>query len=163
MSVLFSLEPDCLGVHEEGATNPKWFTHVSELVEQWPFVAECSTYGYLGKASRQGSTKVYIRKNAEESRIECAQRFGFEIPERGFDALLSVAEEWAEREGALVIDGYKLWNVDTLRLIWEHCFNGERAFPEEKVKRLVTLNIQRHEPEKVFTVETGQRLAKELL
>lgn len=163
MSVLFSLEPDCLGLHEEAATNHDWFTHVSELVDKWPFVAECSTYGFIGKASREESAKVYIRKNAEDSRKECVERFGFDIPDQGFDALLAVAEEWAEREGALIIEGYKLWKVDTLRLIWEHCFNGERPFPEEKVRRLVTLNIQRHEPHKVFTVETGQRLMKELL
>jgi hypothetical protein len=52
--------------------------------------------------------------------------------------------------------------LDTLRQVWVHCFHHERAFLEEKAARLVTMNIQRHEPEKVFSIENGNRLVKEV-
>jgi hypothetical protein len=62
----------------------------------------------------------------------------------------------------MVMEEGELFKLDTLRRIWIHCFKDERPFPEEKATRLLTMNIQRHEPEKVFSVENGNRFVKEV-
>jgi hypothetical protein len=63
----------------------------------------------------------------------------------------------------MTIEEGELFKMDTLRRIWVHCFNSERNFPEEKAARLVTMNIQRHEPEKVFSIENCNRFLKEVI
>ena len=162
MSVLFSLEPDCLGIHEQGATDPNWKRSIQEYRERYKYVADCSTYGYLPKAVVEDSVKVYVKKDAEASAKECTERFGYEIHLPSVQALRQYADTWASLHGVMTIDEGELFKVDTLRRVWVHCFQNERAFPEEKVARLVTMNIQRHEPEKVFSIENGNRLVKEV-
>ena len=162
MSVFFSLEPDCLGLHEQGATDPNWKRSIEEYRERYKYVADCSTYGYLPKAVSDDSVKVYVKKDAEASAKECTERFGYEVHLPSVQALREYADKWAEAHGVMTIGEGELFKVDTLRRVWVHCFQNERAFPEEKVARLVTMNIQRHEPEKVFSIENGNRLVKEV-
>lgn len=162
MSVLFSLEADCIGLHEQGATDPNWKQSIEEYRMRYKYVADCSTYGYLPKAVVDDSVKVYVKKDAEASAKECAERFGYEVHLPSIQALREYADQWAGLHGVMTIEEGELFRVDTLRRVWVHCFQGERNFPEEKAARLVTMNIQRHEPEKVFSMENGNRLVKEV-
>lgn len=162
MSVLFSLEADCLGLHEQGATDPNWKQSIEEYRTRYKYVADCSTYGYLPKAVVHDSIKVYVKKDAEASAKECTERFGYEVHLPSVQALREYADDWASLHGVMTIEENELFKVDTLRRVWVHCFQNERAFPEEKAARLVTMNIQRHEPEKVFSIENGNRLVKEV-
>jgi hypothetical protein len=162
MSVLFSLEADCLGLHEQGATDPNWKQSIEEYRTRYKYVADCSTYGYLPKAVVHDSVKVYVKKDAEASAKECTERFGYEVHLPSVQALREYADAWASLHGVMTIEENDLFKVDTLRRVWVHCFQNERAFPEEKAARLVTMNIQRHEPEKVFSIENGNRLVKEV-
>jgi hypothetical protein len=162
MSVLFSLEADCLGLHEQGATDPNWKQSIEEYRTRYKYVADCSTYGYLPKAVVHDSVKVYVKKDAEASAKECTERFGYEVHLPSVQALREYADAWASLHGVMTIEENELFKVDTLRRVWVHCFQNERAFPEEKAARLVTMNIQRHEPEKVFSIENGNRLVKEV-
>ncbi len=162
MSVLFSLEADCIGLHEQGATDSNWKQSVEEYRSRYKYVADCTTYGYLPKAVFEDSIKVYVKKDAQASAKECAERFGYEVHLPSVQALREYADAWASLHEVMTIDEDELFKLDTLRRVWVHCFQDERAFPEEKAARLVTMNIQRHEPEKVFSIENGNRLAKEV-
>jgi len=162
MSVLFSLEADCLGLHEQGATDPNWKQSIEEYRMRYKYVADCSTYGYLPKAVAEDSVKVYVKKDAEASAKECTERFGYEVHLPSVQALREYADSWASLHGVMIVEENELFKLDTLRRVWVHCFQNERAFPEEKAARLVTMNIQRHEPEKVFSIENGNRLVKEV-
>lgn len=162
MSVLFSLEADCLGLHEQGATDPDWKRSIEKYRMKYKYVADCSTYGYLPKAVVHDSIKVYVKKDAEASAKECTERFGYEVHLPSIQALREYADRWAGLHDVMTIEEGELFRVDTLRRVWVHCFQGERNFPEEKAARLVTMNIQRHEPEKVFSIENGNRLVKEV-
>ena len=162
MSVLFSLEADCIGLHEQAATDPSWKQSIEEYRMRYKYVADCCTYGYLPKAVIDDSVKVYVKKDAKSSARECAKRFGYEIDLPSVELLRQYADEWASVNGVMTIEENELFKVDTLRRVWVHCFQNERAFPEEKAARLVTMNIQRHEPEKVFSIENGIRIAKEV-
>ena len=162
MSVLFSLEADCLGLHEQGATDPNWKQSIEEYRMRYKYVADCSTYGYLPKAVVHDSIKVYVKKDAEASAKECTERFGYEVHLQSVQMLRQYADDWASSNSVMTIDEGELFKLDTLRRVWGHCFQNERAFPEEKAARLVTMNIQRHEPEKVFSIENGNRLVKEV-
>jgi hypothetical protein len=156
------LEADCLGLHEQGATDPNWKQSIEEYRTRYKYVADCSTYGYLPKAVVHDSVKVYVKKDAEASAKECTERFGYEVHLPSVQALREYADAWASLHGVMTIEENELFKVDTLRRVWVHCFQNERAFPEEKAARLVTMNIQRHEPEKVFSIENGNRLVKEV-
>lgn len=162
MSVLFSLENDCIGLHEQGATDPDWKRSIEQYRMRYKYVADCSTYGYLPKAVVHDSIKVYVKKDAESSAKECAERFGYEVHLPSIQMLREYADQWASLHGVMTIEEGELFKLDTLRRIWIHCFHHERAFPEEKAARLITMNIQRHEPEKVFSIENGGRLLKEV-
>ena len=162
MSVLFSLEADCLGLHEQGATDPNWKRSIEKYRMQYKYVADCSTYGYLPKAVVHDSIKVYVKKDAEASAKECTERFGYEVHLPSVQMLRQYADDWASSNSVMTIGEGELFKLDTLRRVWVHCFQNERAFPEEKAARLVTMNIQRHEPEKVFSIENGNRLVKEV-
>ena len=162
MSVLFSLEADCIGLHEQGATDPNWKQSIEEYRMRYKYIADCSTYGYLPKAVVEDSVKVYVKKDAEASAKECTERFGYEVHLPSVQALREYADSWASLHGVMVVEENELFKLDTLRRVWVHCFQNERAFPEEKAARLVTMNIQRHEPEKVFSIENGNRLVKEV-
>lgn len=162
MSVLFSLEADCIGLHEQGATDPNWKQSIEEYRMRYKYVADCSTYGYLPKAVADDSVKVYVKKDAEASAKECTERFGYEVHLPSVQALREYADAWASLHGVMIVEENELFKLDTLRRVWVHCFQNERAFPEEKAARLVTMNIQRHEPEKVFSIENGNRLVKEV-
>jgi len=162
MSVLFSLENDCIGLHEQGATDPDWKRSIEQYRMRYKYVADCSTYGYLPKAVVHDSIKVYVKKDAESSAKECSERFGYEVHLPSIQMLREYADQWASLHGVMTIEEGELFKLDTLRRIWIHCFHHERAFPEEKAARLITMNIQRHEPEKVFSIENGGRLLKEV-
>lgn len=162
MSVLFSLDTDCIGLHEQGATDPDWKKSIEKYRMRYKYVADCTTYGYLPKAVVHDSIKVYVKKDAESSAKECTERFGYEVHLPSVQMLREYADQWASLHGVMTIGEGELFKVDTLRDVWVHCFHNERAFPEEKVARLITMNIQRHEPEKVFSIENGNRLAKEV-
>ena len=163
MSVLFSLEADCLGLHEQGATDPNWKQSIEEYRMRYKYVADCSTYGYLPKAVAEDSVKVYVKKDAEASAKECTERFGYEVDADSLSNIREYADQWASLNGVMTVEDGELFKLDTLRRVWVHCFKNERAFPEEKAARLITMNIQRHEPEKVFSIENGGRLLKEVI
>ena len=163
MSVLFSLEADCLGLHEQGATDPNWKQSIEGYRMRYKYVADCSTYGYLPKAVVHDSIKVYVKKDAEASAKECTERFGYEVDADSLSNIREYADQWASLNGVMTVEDGELFKLDTLRRVWVHCFKNERAFPEEKAARLITMNIQRHEPEKVFSIENGGRLLKEVI
>ena len=163
LSVLFTLEPDCLGIHELAADDPDWRNTLETLLRKHRYVADCSTYGYARGAQDPEAVRVYIRKDPEQSRLRCAERLGYEADASAFKALREYADNWARNSGALQVSYEQLFDLDVLAQIWDHCFDGERLFPEEKAARLVTMNIQRQNPEKVFTIANGMRLAGEVL
>jgi hypothetical protein len=163
MSVLFSMDAECIGLHEQAALDPRWRQSIEEYRLKYRYVADCSTYGFLAKAAAPDSTKVYVKKDAAASAKECSERFGYPVNAESFQSLRDYADRWAEENQVMTIEENELFKLDTLRLIWSHCFQGERPFPEEKAARLLTMNIQRHEPEKVFSIENGTRFSKEVI
>jgi hypothetical protein len=157
------LEADCLGLHEQGATDPNWKQSIEGYRTRYKYVADCSTYGYLPKAVVHDSIKVYVKKDAKASAKECTERFGYEVDADSLSNIREYADQWASLNGVMTVEDGELFKLDTLRRVWVHCFKNERAFPEEKAARLITMNIQRHEPEKVFSIENGGRLLKEVI
>lgn len=162
MSIMFSLESDCIGIHEQAAMDRAWVQTIDDLRSKWKYVADCSTYGYFPKATVADSIKVYVEKEPGSSASECTEKFGYPVDVSGFKNIRMYADQWAIDNGAMIVGEGQLFRMDTLEKVWAYCFRGERQFPSEKVFRLLTMNIQRHEPEKVFSIENGQRLVKEV-
>ena len=162
MSVIFSLREDSIGVHEEGTLDPNWMETIDKLRDKYAFVADCCTYGCFAKATQPEGPKVYVVHDVELSATECQDRFGYEVSVENFQAIKQIGMIWAVEHGALIISRSNLFTLDGIEYIWRHCYGPDISFPLEKVQRLLTLNIQRHKPELVFTIENGQRLAKQL-
>lgn len=162
MSVFFSLRTDSIGVHEAATFDPDWMNTLDRLRDKYAFVADCCTYGCFPNATQPFGPKVYVRHDPEKSAAECTERFRYFVDPVSISQIREIGESWAQHYGALVIDEGNLFRVETLEHIWNFCYDDGVAFPLEKVSRLVNLNIQRHEPEKAFTLENGTRLAKQL-
>jgi hypothetical protein len=162
MSVIFSLRPDSIGLHEEATLDPDWMKTIDGLRRQYAWVADCCTYGCFGKATQPEGPKVYVFHDPTESATECQERFGYHVDPEMFKEVLKIGHAWAIEQRALMVNRNDLFTLDSQRAIWKHCYGEDDSFPLEKVKRLLTLNIQRHKPETVFTIENGQRLATTL-
>lgn len=162
MSVIFSLREDSIGVHEEGTFDPDWMQTIDKLRDKYAYVADCCTYGCFHKSTQPKGPKVYVVHDAKLSANECEDRFGYPVDVQSFEALKWVGLDWAAQHDALVVHQSELFTIESQRAIWSHCYGEDDSFPLEKVRRLLTLNIQRHKPETVFTIENGQRLAKQL-
>jgi hypothetical protein len=162
MSVIFSLREDSIGVHEEGTFDPNWMDTIDKLRDRYEYVADCCTYGCFPKATQPEGPKVYVVHDAELSAAECQERFGYKCNPEQFRKMKELGQAWAVHHQALMIRQSDLFEPYCQRVIWRHCYGEDISFPLEKVRRLLTLNIQRHKPELVFTIENGQRLAGQL-
>jgi hypothetical protein len=162
MSVIFSMREDSIGVHEEGTFDPDWMDTIDKLRDRYAFVADCCTYGCFPKATQPKGPKVYVDHDAVLSAAECQDRFGYEVNPDDLSAVRKLGLQWAFQNDAFIIQQTSLFELNAQQEIWRHCYGPDISFPLEKVRRLLTLNIQRHKPELVFTIENGQRLAKQL-
>lgn len=162
VSVLMSMEPKCIGIHDQGAEDPNWIQSIQDLAIRWDYVADCSTYGFFPKATISGAKKVYVKKSPVESAKSASGKFGYTVDENAVHSLREIGDAWAVQHSALIIEENQLFRLESLRAIWNYCFQGNSVFPEEKALRLLTMNVQRHNPWEVFSIENSNRLAKQL-
>jgi len=162
ISTMFSLAPSCIGLHEEAATNIKWRDTIAELLTKYDFVADCTTYGYFPNGGHKESIKVYLNRDVEKCCKSCEATWGMPMSREAVYSMKAMADQWAVDNEALIINCDMLFDVETLKLIWEYCLDGVE-FPQEKVSRLVTMNIQRQDPRKVFSMENSLRVIAEVM
>lgn len=162
LATLLNLTPRCIGFHDVISTDVHWLDTLERARDEYDFVADCGTYQFLPKATIPGATKVFIRRPSSESREEAQKRFGYPIDPGSYRLLETLAEEWIAEERPLVVNYATLWNVRSLEEIWNHCFAGEVRFPEQKAALLLHNNIQRHDPEKAFAMDSLSSRVRDL-
>lgn len=150
LSVMLSLCPNCIGYHELAASGPNWKFTIKQALQNWQYVADCTTYGFLPKAVVKDSIKLYIPQDVEQSRLKCAEAFGYEPDAHNFHALDKMAKNWAREWNPLTIPAEELFTFGNMLKIWKHCFQGHEPFPGQKVEQLLKQQIQRMNPEVVF-------------
>lgn len=154
LSVMFSLAEECETFHELAATDREWKKTLAKAHEQHRYVADCTTYGFLPGAIIPESRKVFIERPWRESRLAAEEAIKIAISEDHYSKLSVTASHWADEWQALRVSYADPWNMDSLRSIWDHCFEGMVEFPTRKVSHLLTMNVQRMNPERVFGAES---------
>lgn len=153
LAVMLSLCERCVAYHEIAATDKHWKETLALIRNTTPYLADCSTYGFMPKAIVEDSRKVFIDKPWKESQAQAAEAFGYETDEAAYEALSTRAKQWASEWDALVIPSAELWTIESLRKVWDHCFQGAEEFPEQKVTLLLKQDIQRRDPKEAFRAD----------
>jgi len=150
ITTMLNLCPHCEAVHELITTDRNWRNTVQIMADrpETGFVfADVGTYQFLPKASIGTSRKVYIRQDHVAARAKA--RAAFKFDPGPLDWLATSADEWAIHCIALVIPFEQLFEMQTLMKIWDWCLPGN-PFPESKVRTLLSMNVQRMNPDVVF-------------
>lgn len=159
---MLNLSPRCLAFHDAISVHQDWRGELKRARETYDYVADCGTYQFLPGAVDPASVKVFIDRPKEDSRLAAEQAFGYEIPAKGYATVAAIAEDWVAEYRPLVVNFSTLWNVQSMETIWNHCFEGDVRFPEDKVKFLLLNDIQRREPEKAFALDSLSKRVREL-
>lgn len=162
IATLLNLCPTAIAFHELACDDDDWKSTLEAARVGNDYVADCGTYQFLPKASSPESAKVYIDRPIEESRNACEFAVGYRIDLRAYRSMQAIAEDWVAEHHPLVVNFASLWNLSSMETIWNHCFDGRERFPADKVRLLMLNNIQRHEPEKAFSLERCSERAKKL-
>jgi hypothetical protein len=151
VAMLLSLNPQCLAFHDLISTEEDWRGRIDRALHEWKWVADCGTYQYAPKASAWKSTKIALIQNPEESRVRANEAFKQDAPPDSYDYIWHVFQQWVIQHGALTVPYRELWKDSTAaRLIWQHAFGEGIKFPEEKVRFLISMDVQRANPEAAF-------------
>lgn len=140
MSTLLNMNEFCIAYHELAAYDRNWRNTIANTESQ--YVADCNTYGYLPQADMNSDRRVYIKSDARQSKasseMACQKQVDLELLLK----LQLIGDDWAT--GALHIEREDVFTLDGCRRVWEYCFT--EPFPEVKIRQLIKLNIQHHEP-----------------
>lgn len=150
MATLLNLHPMCFAHHDLAAEREDWREHSESLERDHRYVGEVSTYGWLPKATRRDGPKVVIDRDplaVVQSMNETLGKTHDIGPYRNTSVLL---RQWAQAYNALVVPFEHLFKVDILAAVWHRLFGEAGSFPLAKVQQIVTMNIQRQNPEQML-------------
>lgn len=152
VAMLLSLNPRCLALHDVISIEEDWRGAIERGLQEWDWVADCGTYQYAPKASVPESIKIGILQDPEQSRLRANEAFRQQAPPGSYDALDERLLWWLQQDrNSLVVCRDDLWKDSTAaRRIWEHAFGSAVSLPEEKVRFLLSMQVQRMNPEIAF-------------
>ena len=158
IATMFELCPRCKAYHELIATDDQWNQTLLQAAQRYQFVGDVTTYGFLPNATIHGGPKVLIDQSWQESARRSAKALKAEIDPAWMEAVHKAQSEWGKRHDALVVPYGRLLEMETLSQIWVHCLGMNEPFPEDKVRSLTQMNVQRQNAHEVF--EVNRMLAK---
>ncbi len=142
-STMFNLSPGVLCSHEmiadpgipdvedELAARLKDFTHVGDC---------CSTYTDPRRDGLVGN-KAWIDRPESECRIATELSLRTSICDPVWQGLLDQRDIWIEENDPFIIHFDDLFTLEGARKLWQYCVGP--GFPEEKVKTLLGLRVQK--------------------
>jgi len=151
LTVLLNMAPNCIAMHETMATDRDWKNTVAAMDARFRgserVFCDIGTYQFMPKATIPDSFKVLIRGDHQESEKRCEKAFGYSP--KGLDVVSQMAEKWALKYSAMVIERSELFKLDTLRILWRFC-NHTAPFPESKATILLGMHIDRMNGPELF-------------
>lgn len=160
LAAFLSLHPKCVANHELAATDPNWKETIRDQLEHWEFVVDSTTYGWLPKATFEGARRIGLTRPPSESAFRASEAFGYAVDSGSMDFCCDQIIEWSH--SGVLVDYYDLFRVDALSQIWHWCFRDFCFFSEEKARLFISLNIQRMNPEIVFSEQNSNEMLKEV-
>ena len=161
LAAFLSLHPKCVANHELAATDPNWKETIRDQLEHWEYVIDSTTYGWIPKATFDRGRRVGLVREPSESALRSSEAFGYPVDQGSMEFCYDQITEWSWEW--LRIDYSELFTVESLRSIWVYCFGNSNYFSEEKARLFISLNIQRMNPEIVFSKENSNERLKEVV
>lgn len=149
LTVLMNLGPSCIAFHELIVSDLHWKDTLESYSDYPGIVCDVGTYQFLPKASISDSRKVYIRQDPHESARRASAAFGYQVSPSEMRKAAELADRWCEEWNPLIIEQAHLFNLSSLRSVWEWC-NQTDPFPQRKVEVLLQMRIDRFDGERVF-------------
>ena len=146
-SMLLQLYPDCNAYHEMAAYDKNWKKVICE--NDADYVADCNTYGFLPEAFIPSSVNIFLNRDKWESRRSAEVALGLRLDEHKFGELHSLANMWAIRHDAVILDQGEIFTMEGMEKLWTAAFGEFIHFPHTKAAQLLRLNIQVNEPKKM--------------
>ena len=164
VAMLLALHPRCISFHDIISSEVDWRGSIQRALASWDWVADCGTYQYAPGATVPESIKIGIVQPPEQSRLRANKAFNQQAAEGSYDALEEWLLWWLQQDRqSLVVRREDLWKDSTAsRLIWEHAFGIGEPFPEEKVRFLLSMEVQRIHPETAFAADSLSSRVAEL-
>ena len=146
VSMLFQLHPDILSYHEMAHFDGNWKKTLT--YHENDVVVDCNTYGFLPMFDIKCDSYVYIDYDAKDSALRSSIAIRSEVPITHTEEVRRQGLIWAKKNNALILSRDEVFSLHGLRKIWVHTLGGNVEFPDKKVKEMLKLNIQHHNPER---------------
>lgn len=163
LSAFLSLHPECIAYHELAGYEDDYRTILDNSLKKYPFVVECSTYGYLPQCTYHESKKVFIARDMFESLRRSETAMGAVIALERYEELMDAAGEWVDTYGSLRVSFRNLFTVAELLRIWEFVFDSDDYFSREKAELFCRLNIQMNNPKQFVSDEVAHRIVSQIV
>jgi hypothetical protein len=142
MSTVFALHPYCISLHECLLYYENPIKKIKELEKKYKYVADCSTYSYLQNFQIKEAKKIIIKRNLNESINSSSIFLNCYIDENYFNLLNDELNNFCKKNSHLSVGFNKLFNVESIKKIWEYSFGSLDFFDTNKIKNLLKLNVQ---------------------
>lgn len=162
MATFLSLHPECICYHELIAKSDNYRDEINSSLNKYKFVVDSSTYGYLPQCSYNNSKKVYIDRKVSESLKSVEIALNIEVERHTYNSFEQILKDWEKNNEVLIVNYKNLFETQTLKIIWEYCFQSDEYFSEEKANHFIDMNIQMNNPEIVLKKEIQNRINKQL-
>jgi len=142
ISTMLNFNPRCIAYHELYEKTPNSKRTINLMLKAYDYVADCNTHGWLMKDYQVAYKRICIRRDTHSSLRATAVKLDRFIPETPFVQCAVKLDLWAIESGAMIVYYEHLFKLETLGMIWDHCFDGNDPFPVYKVSELLQLNVQ---------------------
>ena len=163
LSAFLSLHPECIAYHELVNYEDNYRLVLTDALKRYPYVVDCSTYGYLDGCVYQESKKVLIQRPMQESLRRSEVVMGAVIAIEKYEELVEKIEEWTENNDVLTVDFSRLFTPTALSRIWEFCFGSSDYFSREKAELFCRLNIQMQAPQQLYNQKNIERILTQIV
>lgn len=147
LTTVLNLAPNCFARHEAIVDGDDLSM---EPVEDPAVRVDVSTYGFFPRARiYTAARRVLVYQDHHRSRERSARAFGFDPGP--LQRMRDLALEWVEANGdGMIIRIEELFSLAGARQVWSFA-NPFHPFPEEKVKLMLNMKIERMNGREVFT------------
>lgn len=162
MSTMLNFNPRCIAYHElyEKTTDSK--NVINRMLKAYDYVADCNTHGWLMKDYQVANKRICIRRSTDSSLRATAIKLDRFIPLTPFNECAVKLDKWAIDSGAMIVYYEHLFKLETLGMIWDHCFDGNDLFPVYKVNELLQLNIQMNDVSNLTSEQLLKRMKEDM-
>ena len=160
VSAFLNLHTSCIAYHELALKVDNSKELLYQKSKEYQFVVDVSTYAFLESFVIKDSKKIFIKKDIQQSKLSLESAIGIGGLDYIYDTIQENVSNWLVEYQVPIIRFDSLFEIKTLRKIWQYCFQSD-DFPEEKALCFIDMNIQMKNPSIVLDSEIVNRFQKQ--